>query len=803
MYKAYNLEGLSQDVAKKNLEIYGKNILPEANKNNPILLFVKQFASPFIYILLAVSLLSFISGETTDTFVILAILIVNSIIGTLQEYKANNAIKALKKLSHTKSRALRGTTLLHIKTEDLTIDDIIFLESGDLIPADGELIESHMLMVNESQLTGESLPIEKKLKDTLYRGSVIVSGNAFMRIKNIGKYTFIGTIAKDISKNADKKSELSKKLSSFSLYLLIILLFVIILFLLFSISTGVNVSTAIKTSIAIGVAVIPEGLPVVLTVVLSLGALHISRARALLRNLQSGSTLASVSFICTDKTGTLTYGDLSVKEIVNINKNNLPEEIWNNYLYHSIDIKNINGEKVGDVLDLVLEKNLQGSFIYKEIKELPFTSEAKYNAKEYQIDDSFIQIYKGSPEALGVHEAIIAPYTKKGFRVLVVGYKKLSASSEFMTQNISPIGIVVFEDKIRAEVKQSISECKQAGISLLVITGDNILTGEYVAKEVGIMNHKDDISITGDILDTLHDEELKEKIYTIKVIARASPMHKERIVTILQELGEVVAMTGDGVNDGPALSLANIGISMGKSGTEVAREASDLVLLDDNFSDIALAIFEARTISENIRKTLVFLMTSSLGIVVALLGSLALSIPLPFLAIQILWLNFVTAGLLDVSIATEEPEIIFKSYNFKRYSGFLLNMYDIMKILVIGTFIGSVSLFGFSLFTEHYSLPEARTATLLLISAFVWFNAFNVRKNYETIFSFSLFSNRFILGAIAVEAILLLGSFYHFLGNSFLHTIPINYPLMILIIVSALSIFLVDALFKTLYKRRF
>ncbi len=802
MYISNNLTGISQQRAQEHLERYGPNALPDNNKNHPILLFIKQFLSPFIYILLGVAFISFLTGERTDAFVILIILVINAVVGTLQEYKANNAIKALKKLSHTKSRVLREKILHTVKTDEVTIDDIVYLESGDLIPADGEILESHMVAVNESQITGESLPVNKALKDKLYRGSVVISGNAFMLVKKIGKDTFVGSIAKDIANNADKKTELEKKLSSFSLYLLIALGIALVAFMLFSLKSGIQLITALKTTVALGVATIPEGLPIVLTVVLSLGALHISRAKAMLRNLPSGSTLASVSFICTDKTGTITHGNLTVKEVVNINTTNLSETQFNSYMYHSIDIKDINGEKVGDVLDLTIEKHLNDSFTFQETKELPFTSETKYNAKEYIVDGTHLQIFKGAPEALGISSDIITPYVKEGFRVLGVGYKKLSSSEEFTTSEITPLGLIVFEDKIREEVAQSITECKQAGIKILMITGDNILTAEHVARKVGILAHDGETSLTGDMLDAMSDKDLKEKLITIKVLARANPIHKERIVKLLQEKGEVVAMTGDGVNDGPALSLANIGISMGKSGTEVAREASDLVLLNDDFSDIVLAIFEARTISENIRKTIVFLMTSSVGIVVAILGSLLLGIALPFLAIQILWLNFVTTGLLDVSIATEEPESIYRRYNFKRYHGFLINFYDLIRILILGTFIGAATIFGFYLFTIVYMLEVgvARTACMLLISAFIWFNAFNTRKNYDHVFMFSLFTNKFVIGAVIIETIILLGSIFSPLGNRFLHTQPITIPLIILMIIFALTILIVDVIIKETHK---
>lgn len=795
MYVTTNLKGLTHREAEDNIQVYGKNLIPEKNDNNIVILFLKQFLSPFIYILLTVAVISLFAKSYTDSVVIMIVLCINAVVGTYQEYKANNAIKALKKLTHAKSRVVREGELITIKTEDVTVRDIVYLESGDIMPADGRVVESHQLTVNESQLTGESIPITKENTAELYKSSIIVSGSGYMSVTKVGDATFIGTIAKDISSNSDKRSELDKKIAHFSSRLLFMLLCVIVLFVAASLNTGIALKDALKVGVALSVAVVPEGLPIVLTVVLSLGALHISRARALLRNLHSGSTLASVSYICTDKTGTLTHGDLSVKEVVPLD-HSFSQEMINEYLYHSLDLKSVNGKKIGDVLELSLDSYLQRTFSFNEIKESPFTSEKKYNAKEYQVNGEYLQLYKGAPEVLGVKDEHINAYVSEGFRVIAIGYKKHTVSEEFSTTEVLPLALVVFEDKIRSQAKTSILGCKKAGISVIMITGDNILTAEHVAREVGIVSDEKDILITGQELDTLSDEALIEKIHYIKVIARANPLHKERVVKALQEKGEVVAMTGDGVNDGPALSLANIGISMGRTGTEVAKEASDLVLIDDDFSDIALAIFEARTISENIRKTLTFLMTAAASIVIAVLGSVFLSLPLPFLAVQILWLNFVMAGFLDFSIATEKSESVYRNYTYHRYRGSLLNAYDIVRISVLSLYVGGITLVMFYIFLQVFTLDAARTGIMFLISAFIWCNALNVRKNYDTIFSFNPFTNVYVVFGITLEFFILLGSIYFDTGNTLFTTVKLPYQLLVALFFLATSIFIVDACFK-------
>ncbi len=803
MYTQATYQGLTQEEAKENVETYGENSIPEKDSGGITRLFLKQFLSPFIYILLIVAGVSFFTNNITDAVVIVLILVVNAIVGTYQEHKAGNAIKALKKLSNQKAKVIREGQLFHIRTNEVTIDDIVYVESGDIIPADALIIESHEVTINESQMTGESVPVSKVKDDAVYKSTIVVSGSCFIKVTKIGLQTSIGQIAQDISENADKKTELEKKIRAFSIELIVLLFIVASIFVIISVLNGVHLFETLKTAVALGVAVIPEGLPVVLTVVLSLGALHISKARALLRNLQSGSTLASVSTVCTDKTGTLTYGNLVVKDI-HVFQHNLSRDEALTYLYHSIDIKVINGNKVGDILELSLESYLQQTFMYEVVKEMPFTSEAKFNAKELKINNTYVQVYKGAPEVMGVKDADIHEYVSNGYRVVAFGYKHSQDSEEFSLENITLSGVIVFEDKLREQAKGSILDCKNADISVVMITGDNILTATHVAKEVGIIAHKNDKVILGRELDDLNDLELEKIIKDIKVIARASPLHKERIIKALQEQGEVVAMTGDGVNDAPALSLANIGISMGKTGTEVAKEASDLVLVDDDFSDIVLAIFEARTISENIRKTIIFLMTSAFALVIAILGSTLFSLPLPFLAIQILWLNFVTAGFLDVAIATEEGESVFKKYTYKRYiGGKILNTYDVLKIGVYGLFIGSVCLLMFSLLYKVSNLEIARTGTILLFSMFIWYNALNVRKNYDSIFSFNPFSNIFVIGAITIEVIVLLASVYSGIGNFLLSTTAVPGNLVLVFALIAMSIFIVDFVYKFFAKKVF
>lgn len=802
MKQEINITGLSQKEALKNLEIYGKNVIHDKEKTSLFVLFIKQFKSPFVYILLFVALISFITKEYTDAVVIFAILIVNSIVGTIQEYRANNAVNALKKLSQSKTRVIRDSVLVSIHTYDLTVGDIVYLEAGDIVPADGVIISSDYLGINESSINGESLPVIKEnKKEAVYKSTTVVSGNGFIEIKKVGQSTVIGTLAQDIDKNKDKTLELQKKVSSFAFRLLIVLGVSSVLFFFVAIYRDLSFIVTIKTIAAMGVAVIPEGLPIVITVVLSIGALQISKSRALLRNLPSGATLASVSVICTDKTGTLTYGDISVKEIIYIDNSSLTKDEKDFYIYNSLDITNVAGQKTGDILDIVIESFLQKDFIYKETKEKPFTSETKFNAKEYNYNGKFLQLYKGASDVFSISHEDVHKYANNGYRVLFLGYKILNEQQEFSTENVLPLALVIFEDKIREEVKESIVNCKKTGINIIMMTGDNILTAKHVAQEVGILTSSQDICLTGKELDDLTNDEIKDKIDLIKVVARVTPSNKERVITILQEKGEIVAMTGDGVNDGPALSLSNIGISMGKSGTDVAREASDLVLLNDDFSDIVIAIFQARTVTENIRKALVFLMTSASGILVLIIGSIALNLPPPLLPVQILWLNFVTAGLLDVAISTEGPEEKYKLYTFKRYKDGLLNKYDVYRVLFSGLVLGGVSIVTILILKDIIPTEEMRTSILLLFSVGIWLHAFNVRKNYDTIDSYSIFENKYITTAVVFEIIVLFSSIYFPIGNTLLHTRGLGNLMVTTLTLLGFIILITDYVYKKITKR--
>jgi Ca2+-transporting ATPase len=798
----HEFTGLSQAQAELNIQKYGLNILPEKKQDTLLISLLKQLKSPMIYILLVVAAVTFFLHDYSDSLVILLVVVMNAIIGTIQTRKANNILESLKNLSKAKTTVIRDGNLHELPLDMVTMDDYVFLSPGNIIPADGELVQWSNLQINESKINGESMPVAKSESATkVFRSTVVVSGTGIFKVTSIGKDTMIGQLSKDILDNIENKTILEKKLDQLTKYILYFVLIAVIVIFAVGIIRGMNIVTIFKVAISLAVSAIPEGLPMVITVVLAIGAWRISKVKGLLKNLPSGATLATVSYICTDKTGTLTHGDITVKEIINLNK--LDNEELNDLIAHSLDIKKIGKDKVGDVLDLKIDAHITTDLTWKETKELPFTSENKYNAKEYVIDGQHVQIFKGAPELFLTNHSLFEKYVNEGFRVICVAKKNVSINTDFDLTHVEPIALVIFEDAIRTDVATAITDCKAAGVTVMMITGDNINTAKHVAKTVGILENIDtELYVTGTELKTYSDEYLSSIIHRIKVIARADPLDKLRIVRILQSKGEIVAMTGDGVNDGPSIALADIGIAMGKTGTEVAKEAADFILVTDSFSNIRDGIFEARTIVENIKKTLIFLLSTSLGEMIIVGGSVILGLPLPLLPVQILWLNLIVDGFLNIGIANERSEANFKKYNHKRYRGNILNRYDIVRMLLMATTMSVVSLVAFVVIIKTVVLEIARTFMLVIVSVFQWFNAINSRKHTQSVFTFNIFNNITITGILALEILLVVLSIFTTAGNKLLQTVPITNNLIILAIVLSLSIIVTDELYKLASKRK-
>lgn len=798
----YHYKGLSSAEVTKAQEEFGLNIIPDKKEDTVFIAFLKQFRSPLIYILLVVSLITLALHEYSDSAVIVVVVFVNAIIGTIQTRKANSVLKSLKSLSRARVKVIREEALLELSMDQIVVGDVVYLSPGDIVPADGSLLESNNLRINESKINGESMPVSKNnINHGVFRSTVVISGTGILKVEKIGVHTMIGGLSKSILDNVGNETIIEKKMRKLISLILYFILSAVLIIFVFGIVREMNILELFKTSVSLTVSAIPEGLPIVLTIVFAIGAWRITKVKGLLKNLPSGATLATVSYICTDKTGTLTEGDISVKKIITLD--DLDQELLNQFLIHSLDIKEVSKSKVGDILDLKMSEHLEIEQSWQETKELPFVSENKYNAKEYIVDGQHIQIYKGAPELFLHNTEMLDKYSLDGFRVLCVSYKKVEPNTDFNTTNTIPIGLVVFEDKIRHDVKTAIHDCKNAGVTIMMITGDNLNTAKHVAREVKILTgHKDEICLLGNDLAKYTDDDIASMIHNLKVIARANPADKLRIVKILQDRGEIVAMTGDGVNDGPSIALADIGISMGKTGTEVAKEAADFILVDDNFSNIRDGIFEARTIIENIKKTLIFLLSTSLGEIIIIGGSIIGGLPLPLLPAQILWLNLITDGFLDVSLANEKSESDFRNHNFKRYQGNILNKHDWTRICIMAFTMASVSIYFFVSVIKIAAIEVVRTFMLVVMSVFQWLNAINVRKTDISIFSYNIFDNKFVTGALILEAGLLFAGIYSHWGQTLLRTVSIDYQFILIALLISLPIIAVDEIYKFAIRRK-
>ncbi len=792
--------GLSEQQVLEAQKTYGANILAEKKAPTLLEIFLNQFKSPLIYVLLCVVIMTAVMRDYSDSIIILMVVIVNAIIGTVQSHRTNNIVNSLKNLTKTTTRVIRDGSIQTIPIDQVTVGDMVYVTSGDIIPADGTILENHGLSINESKINGESMPIEKNdTEKSVYRSTVVVSGNGIFQVEKIGSETLIGKLSKEIIDNVYNETVLEQKINFLVKLILWVVVFSSIIIFVFGIISDREIVELFKTIVSLAVSAIPEGLPMVITVVLSVGAWRISQVRGLLKNLSSGATLATVSYICTDKTGTLTEGNVTVREIISLDTVRDQTSLYT-LITHALDIKTISEERTGDILDTVLADYVDIEPSWTETKELPFTSEKKYNAKEYQTSESRIQLYKGAPELFITDHGIFQQYVEQGYRVLCIGQKNVSDKADFSVQDVEPLALVIFEDKIRADVPLSIQQCLAKGVRIMMITGDNIHTANHVAQNTGILSGPNDISITGTQLQNYSDDQLLELLDNLRVVARANPLDKLRIVKLLQSRGEIVAMTGDGVNDGPSIALADIGIAMGKTGTEIAKEAADFILVEDSFSNIKDGIFEARTIIENIKKTLVFLFSTSIGEILIIGATVIFGLPIALLPAQILWLNLITDGFLNIALAYEPSEKIYQTYNYRRYHGFILNTYDIVRMSIMSISMAVLSLIGFIYVLQITTLPAARTVALVIMSVIQWFNALNVRRHYDSIFSYNPFSNRLLVGMFVIQIVLLYATVSTGLGNRLLTTVNLPAGFIIPMIVVSLGIVVADELFKQCYR---
>ena len=814
--------GLSKEEAENRRNKHGPNKLEEKKKENLFVKFIKEFKDFMIIILIIAAIISaaisYWQGENDyiDSIIIISIVVLNAIMGLVQESKAEKSLEALKDMSAPVAKVKRDGRILELKGTEVVPGDIVLLEAGNFVPADCRLINSYNLKIEESSLTGETVPVTKDAEvlldsktpvgDTVnmaFANTIVVNGHGEAIVTETGMNTKVGQIAKMIITNEAPETPIQKKLGEVGKTLGIACLTICAFIFVIGVLKKIEPIEMFMTSVGLAVAAIPEGLPAIVTIMLSIGVTRMARKNSIIRKLPAVETLGSSSVICSDKTGTLTQNKMKVTKVMDINGESLNFQ-KDLILELGTMCTDVEGE-VGEATELAIINAAKEQGKYKErlyqkfnrINDIPFDSERKMMTTIHKIDlnesdsteesiknlvynknDKFLCITKGAPEVilkncskyylngkvdiLGMDtirkiENINSKMAENALRVIAVAYSAMprlptSIDSKSIEQNLIFVGLIGMIDPPREGVKEAVANCKKAGIKTVMITGDHILTAKAIAKELGIMNNED-LAITGKELDKISKTELEKNIFKYSVFARVSPEHKVRIVEAFQKTGAVVAMTGDGVNDAPALKKADIGIAMGKNGTDVAKNAADMVLADDNFVTIVEAVKQGRNIFENIQKAVHFLIATNIGEIVTIFMGLLLGLKAPLLAIQLLWINLITDSLPAIAIGLESPDknIMQKKPRNSRKSIFADGLWS--KIMLEGIMIGMLTLVAFSLGNNLYGLEVGRTMAFVAMAMLELVHSFNV-KSEESIFKVGLFENKYLIGAFLLGTIL-------------------------------------------------
>ena len=809
MYK-----GLTDKEVIKLRKKYGYNKLDEKKKESIFIKFISQFKDFMIIILLIAALVSAIvsyfegTKEYTDSIIIVVIVVINALIGVIQESKAEKSLEALKKLSSPTSKVLRNGKTITIDSTLLVPGDIIELEAGNFVPADCRLISSYNLKIEESALTGETVPVTKDAKVILpsnvalgdminmaFSTTIVTNGHAQAIVTETGMNTKVGKIAKMIITDEAPQTPLQKKLAGIGKSLGIICLIICLTIFIIGLFKGISISEMFMTSVGLAVAAIPEGLPAVVTIMLSIGVTKMSKNNAIIRKLPAVETLGSSSIICSDKTGTLTQNKMKVTKICNYKEDITNDTHSQNFNFIlelgsmcndcKINGKTVIGEPTESAIvniGLKYGKNKNTlSEQMKRVNEIPFDSERKMMTTIHKFGNKYRIITKGAPDVIiskcnyiynngstsymnnSTQNNILNTNEKmanEALRVIAIAYKDVSSlpnniTSENIEKDLVFVGLIGMIDPPRAGVKEAIFTAKKAGIKTIMITGDHILTAKAIAKDLGIYS-EGDIAITGNELDKLSDREFQKNIMKYSVFARVSPEHKVKIVKAFQKAGNVVAMTGDGVNDAPALKNADIGVSMGLNGTDVAKNASDMILTDDNFVTIVKAVKEGRHIYDNIKKAVHFLISTNVGEIVTIFLGLLLGLDTPLLAIHLLWINLVTDSFPAIGLGLEPEEKYIMNRKPKNPKKGLFADGLWFKIFFEGCMIGVLTLLAFYTGSTKYDINVGRTMAFLTLGLTELVHSLNIRSD-ESLFEVGLLKNKYLIFAFLLGAILQIG----------------------------------------------
>lgn len=881
-----SFQGLSLEEAQKRLEQYGPNELKEKKKKTLCMMFLDQFKDFMIIVLIAAAIVSGIVGELSDTIAIIVIVVLNAIIGFVQEYRAEKAMAALKKMAAPSATVIRDGKPSDIPASELVPGDIVILEAGKIVPADMRLIEGAQLKVEEAALTGESIPVEKHIKvlhdetiplgdrkNMAYKGTVVSYGRGMGVVVATGVNTELGRIATMLQEEEEVKTPLQKRLAVFGQKLAIAVLVICAVIFIIGIFRGETPLLMLLTAISLAVAAIPEALPAVITISLAIGARKMVKQNALIRKLPAVETLGSVTYICSDKTGTLTLNKMTVEEvyvdgkIIKSEKLKVKSDETKKLLTLNSELstffialalsndatKDKEGKVIGDPTEIALYLVAEDSGFHKEllmkdfprVEEIPFDSERKcmttfhklevkneklevkenrdFTPSHFLLPTSYLSFTKGAVEVLVERsDSILTSEGLKtldvkeilrinermaadGLRVLGIAMRRWDKIpddmfSENVETGLTILGLVGMIDPPREEARESVTLCKTAGVKPVMITGDHPLTAKAVAKRLGILEDDSKAIITGKELAELSMEEFEERVEKIKVYARVAPEQKLKIIKALQDKGQFVSMTGDGVNDAPALKRADIGIAMGITGTDVSKEASHMILLDDNFATIVRAVKEGRRIFDNIRKFIKYTMTSNSGEIWTIFLAPFLGLPIPLLPIHILWINLVTDGLPGLALAAEPPEkeIMKRPPRHPQESIFAHGLGA--HIIWVGLLMGFVSIF-----TQTWSIKtglahwQTMVFTVLCLSQMG--HVLAIRSEKESLFSQGLFSNKPLVGAFILTFALQVATIYVPFLNPIFKTEPlILSELAITLALSTVVFFAVET--EKLWKRK-
>ncbi len=869
--------GLSASEVARRLAEYGENRLPEGEAEGPFRIFVRQFRSPLIFVLLLVCVTVFSLGETADGIVIAVVLLFNAVVGSMQEGRAQNTLRALRRYAETRASVVRDGRETIVPDTEVVPGDILLLREGEKVPADARLLLSRALKADESSLSGESEPVHKVVPDDtdgpvsdterrhlVFRGTHIVSGSGRAVVVATGIDTFIGGIAEKIS-GIDTDIPLRREIARLANVVIVaVFLLSVALFVLGTVS-GRGVSEMLAIAIALAVSVIPEGLPIVVTLVLTAGVFRMGKRHALVKKLHAVEALGAARVIAVDKTGTITKNELVVREaFVPSMDPDIPGEIFSvsgsgydpsgSVTLRGGEVEPANrprlmalgkaamlssgariafseaagryevagdpteaamsvfGGKVGFHRDALLSESVI-------VAERPFDYVSKIHAVTYRECDTLRMAVAGAPEAVLERSGYVGwgdirreiddeerkrlanefvRMSQAGLRVVALAERAADRESVDIDdiRGLSFFGFLGMKDALRPEVAESMRRAKEAGIRVVMITGDFRATAEIVAREAGIYRDGDEV-LTGTDIDALSDERLAERLPGVTVFARVNPEHKLRIIEAYRTRGEIVAMTGDGVNDAPSLVAADLGVAMGGIGTEVAKEAADIVLLDDDFGSIISAVEEGRSIYRSVRKVVLYLFSTGIGEVGAIVGAMLSGLPVPVTPAQIIWLNLVTDGFLDVSLGMEPKEKGLLSSRIRARSRRILDGVMSLRILLLGSTmaLGTILLFRRYLETDP---DRALTASFTTLAVFQWMNAWNCRHDRRSVFGMSPFSNRYLVGSLAVVILLQLLAVYHPFLQGVLHTVPLTLADWGGIALVSLSVLLVEEIRKVI-----